>query len=391
MHEWKVWAVVLPALALVACGQSSAPGSPSRSQPEPQRSALSFGQLLPAMAAVHDESLARCLAGSGDASCFGASVLPQHRITLTQIPNRTGLTTRDAGAADTVAPDAPTNLVGSVSRGATSSTVFLGWRAPAAGPAPTNYFLEAGSAPGQSDIAAFLTGSTFGSFSTTVSGSGTFYIRVRTVSGSAMSAPSNEIVLTLVDPAIPGSPFGVRVTANGSTVTLTWFAPTSGSPPTTYIIQASPTAGGAPTLANFATGNTATTLTATNVAPGTYFLRVLAANSAGVGQPSTEVSLILVGSGTCTAPPSAPSNLASLVSGSTVSLGWSAGSGSITSYVVEAGSATGRTDLGSVDTGSTAGSATFTGVAAGTYFVHVLAKNGCGLSGGSNEINVFVR
>ena len=47
----------------------------------------------------------------------------------------------------------------------------------------------------------------------------------------------------------------------------------------------------------------------------------------------------------------------SLVSGSTVTLGWSAGSGPITSYVVEAGSATGRTDLGSFDTGSTAGSA----------------------------------
>jgi predicted phage tail protein len=291
-----------------------------------------------------------------------------------------------------IVPDAPTNLTSSVSRSGSGSSVFLSWRAPAAGAALSTYRIEAGSVPGASDLAAFNTASTSTFFSTTVSGRGTFYVRVRAVGVDGAGAPSNEVTLSLLDPGLPGAPFLFAPTVNGSAVTLEWFISTGGPAPTSYIIQASSTAGGPPNLANFATGNTVTSLTATGVPPGTYFVRILAANNAGIGPPSSERSFIVLGTTACTVPPSVPSNLVALVNGSSVTLGWSpSAAGQVTSYVIEAGSGIGRADLAVADTGSAAGTATFNGVAAGNYFVRVRAKNSCGVSSVSNEVVVAVR
>ena len=72
-------------------------------------------------------------------------------------------------------------------------------------------------------------------------------------------------------------------------------------------------------------------------------------------------------------------------------LNWQAPSGGSASYVVEAGSAPGLTNLANFDTQSPATSYTATGVGAGTYFVRVRAKNACGASGGaSNEVVIVV-
>src|SRR5262249_19014932 len=233
-----------------------------------------------------------------------------------------------------------------------STRVDLFWSAPVGGTPPTEYRIEAGSAPGLSDLAAFNTGNAFTSFFTTVSGSGTFFVRVRAVAGGVISNPSNEIVVTLESSALPLAPILFSPQVVGSTVTLSWFLPSGSPAATSYIIQASSKAGGPPDLANFATGNTATSITATGVVPGTYFVRILAANNAGVGPASSEVSFIVLGTGPCTAAPSAPANLVSIVNGSTVTLGWSpSASGSPTSYVIEAGSATGLANLAVADTG----------------------------------------
>jgi hypothetical protein len=394
MSAWKMCAAVLPVLALVACGRSSSPGSPTASQPASQNSALSFGRLVPAAAGLAQTGqsvFGRCLSGSGELSCFGASSLPQPRVVVTTPSGATGFKARAEAAADTAIPDAPLNLVTSSAPQVSTSSVFVQWTKPATGPAPTNYLIEAGSASGRSDLASFLTGNTLTFFATSVTGTGTFYVRVHAVTAGGVGPASNESVLVVIDPAIPVAPFALQVRVNGTTVTLTWFAPNGGGPPTTYVIQAASSPGGPANLANFATGNTATTLTATNVGPGTYFVRVLAANNAGVGPPTPEQSLIVLSGTACTAPPTSPVNLVSLVAGSTVTLGWTPGTGSATSYVVEAGSASGLADLASADTGSTNGSATFAGVGVGTYFVRVKAKNNCGVSTASNEIQVVVR
>jgi len=181
----------------------------------------------------------------------------------------------------------------------------------------------------------------------------------------------------------PGPPTGLTATAVGSTVTLTWGAPATGGAPTAYIIEAG-SAPGLANLANFSTGNTATTFSASGVGAGSYYVRVRATNSAGTSAPSAD-ALLVVGGG-CVGPPSAPTGFANTFkSGGTVTFAWNASAGA-TTYIIEAGSAPGAANLANADLGSSATSATFSGVPNGTYFVRLRAQNACGTSGVSNEV-----
>ena len=116
-------------------------------------------------------------------------------------------------------------------------------------------------------------------------------------------------------------------------------------------------------------------------------VRVRAANSAGVGDPSNEV-LLLVGPG-C-APPSPPANLAATVNGSTVTLAWTASAGA-TSYQLQVGSSPGTTNLVDVDLGSATTTLIAVNVGPGTYFVRLRSVSNCGQSGVSNEVLVAVK
>ncbi len=84
--------------------------------------------------------------------------------------------------------------------------------------------------------------------------------------------------------------------------------------------------------------------------------------------------------------PTAPRNLTVQHANLDVFLSWTApASGSVTSYVVRAGSASGQSNLFDFDTGSTA--ATLLGTAPeGVYYVRVHARSAQGLTGPSNEI-----
>lgn len=184
----------------------------------------------------------------------------------------------------------------------------------------------------------------------------------------------------------PGVPGAVTASSNGSTVTLTWSAPSSGSAPTDYIIEAGSAAGLAD-LANFSTQSTATTFTATGVGAGRYFVRVRASNLAGRSLPTAD-AILTVGA-TCAATLAAP-QLSFQVSGTTVSLAWTPSPGA-TSYVLEAGSSPGSSNLVNSDTGTSGTTFVATGVGSGTYYVRVRAKNVCSVSGASSESTVVVR
>ena len=178
-------------------------------------------------------------------------------------------------------------------------------------------------------------------------------------------------------------------TVTSSTFTIAWDAPNSGAAPTSYIVEA----GSAPGLADLArfTVGTATSYLATAVAPGTYYVRVRAANAGGISSASNEISATVVGPGSGGATPAAPSGLASTANGSTVTLTWNAAAGSTaTAYWIEAGSATGISDLAGFSTGSTATSFMATGVGAGSYFVRVKAMSSAGIGPASNEIRLTV-
>jgi len=187
----------------------------------------------------------------------------------------------------------------------------------------------------------------------------------------------------------PGAPTGLTATASGSSVTLTWSVPVGGDPVQSYVIEAGSTTG-ASNLANLLTGTTATTFSTGGVPNGTYFVRVRASNGAGLSAPSNE-AILVVGPAACTAAPGPPGNLfASATTNGTVTVTWTAASGAPTSYVIEAGSASGLSNLANSDLGGTPLTYTATGVGVGTYYIRLRAKNACGLGVVSNEFRLVV-
>jgi hypothetical protein len=86
--------------------------------------------------------------------------------------------------------------------------------------------------------------------------------------------------------------------------------------------------------------------------------------------------------------PNAPANLkVDAVVGTTVSLSWSAVSGA-TEYVVLVGSTSGNSNELSTNTSQT--SYSYGGVKPGVHYARVQAKNACGQSGSSNQVEYTI-
>jgi len=197
------------------------------------------------------------------------------------------------GAAPTDGPPAPpTSLVAA----ANGASVTLTWNRLPVGGAPAFYVIEAGSAPGRSDLANFSTGTSEPSFSASGLAAGTYFVRVRAGNAFGISAPSNEATLAVgtsgPGPCAgpPGAPGALQAAVQAATVTLAWGA-ASGAP-TSYLIEAGSTPGTAD-IASIDSGSTALSLTAPNVAAGTYFVRVRARNACGTGAASSEVTVVV--------------------------------------------------------------------------------------------------
>jgi fibronectin type III domain protein len=90
--------------------------------------------------------------------------------------------------------------------------------------------------------------------------------------------------------------------------------------------------------------------------------------------------------------PNAPMNLVASSSGSSVTLSWSASSGgdTVTSYIIEAGSAPTLANLANFSTGNATTIFQASGVGAGTYYVRIRAANAAGTSAPSNEAILVV-
>lgn len=290
---------------------------------------------------------------------------------------------RTATVAPLVAPGPPASLSASVS----GSTVNLTWSAPAGGDPPTSYVLEAGSSSGSSNLVNADTGSTATSLTATEVAGGTYFVRVRARNASGTSAPSNEVIVVVSGACAgpPNAPTSLAASSTGASVTLTWFSPASGCAPTAYVIEGG-SAPGLSNLANFSTGNAATLFSASGVAGGTYYLRVRSSNGAGTSGPSNEVQFVI---SPCAGPPAPPLDFVAQVNGATVILSWTAAGGSPASYVIEAGSAPGISNLLNTDTGNLATSLTAL-AGPGTYYVRVRSRNGCGTSTPSTEAVVVV-
>lgn len=180
------------------------------------------------------------------------------------------------------------------------------------------------------------------------------------------------------DPPGPAAPTNLVAQTNGLTVALSW---TAAPGALSYQLEAGSSALAA-NLAVFTVGNV-TSLLAPAPA-GRYFVRVRAVTAAGLSGPSNEVTFVLAPPGACTSPPPAPSGHTAQVAGLNVALSWGGAAGA-TSYVLEAGSASGLANLFNANVG--AATALASAAPAGRYFTRVRAVNACGTSGPSNEVS----
>ena len=138
-------------------------------------------------------------------------------------PTSNEITVVSAGPCSTP-PDAPSNLTVAT----LGNVVTLNWSGPAGGCPATGYVVQAGSAPGASDLALFDVGAA--TSLTVAAPPGTYHVRVIARNAFGNSAPSNEVAVpvtaTVAD--ISGTwsgtstyfnaPFTFNLTQSGNTV-----------------------------------------------------------------------------------------------------------------------------------------------------------------------------
>lgn len=194
--------------------------------------------------------------------------------------------------------------------------------------------------------------------------------------------------IAIADAAAPGPPQTLVGVVSGATVTLTWSAPTTGSLPGSYRVEVALSPAGLP-VATLSVA--ASPMVVSNVPSGVYYVRVRGVNAEGTSEPSNEVVVAVPSSGgSCSAPPGAPSNLIGGASGNLVTLNWMPPTSGcpVASYVVQAGTAQGLSDITVANVG--AATSLSAGAPAGRYYVRVVAVNAFGASAASNEVVMTV-
>ena len=219
--------------------------------------------------------------GLGDAQTVDVEVtfLDGTKVTALGVSANRTIVMTGTGLVDLAGP--PDNLTSLVN----GSNVLLSWQPGATGGAPAGYQLEAGNAPGASNLVVFRTGAT-----TSLAASaptGTYYVRVRALNAAGLSPPSRDIVVSVGGGCAPNAPGTLNVTRSGSLVALAWSTPSAGFAPSAYTIEVGSAAGATNTMV-FDTGGTATTLSA-SAPPGRYYVRVRGRTACATGPASNEV------------------------------------------------------------------------------------------------------
>lgn len=177
----------------------------------------------------------------------------------------------------------------------------------------------------------------------------------------------------------PGVPTGLSSLVNGLSVGLWW---TRAAGAQTYLLEAGTASGLADVFA--ADVGAATALDAIATA-GRYYVRVRGSNAFGIGPASNEIQLQLAGSAVCASAPPMPAGFGAQVAGLATQLSW-AWTPTAASYVLEAGSGPGLTDLYRANLGDVESFAT--SAPSGRYYVRVRAANACGESTPSAELEL---
>jgi hypothetical protein len=208
--------------------------------------------------------------------------------------------------------------------------------------------------------------------------------------GSGSAFPSTSfgasnywVDVLFADPDAPGAVAGVTATAGRSSATVSWSAPSSGGPPSSYVIT--PYAGTKAQTPKTVSGSPpATSATVTGLDPGTaYTFTVHAENAGGSGAESTSSNAVTpTGAGA----PGAPTAVTAKADSTSAIVGWTApsddGGSAITGYTVTPFA--GATAQPSTDVDASTTQTRITGLADGTtYTFAVAARNASGTGAAS--------
>ncbi len=275
-------------------------------------------------------------------------------------------------------PAAPTLYAPAVA----GQQVTLSWSAV---PGALGYRLAIGIAPGVENYAEVIGPITTLTFTSPFVG--TAYVRVQAIDATGTSVPSNEVTLTVGGgaQAVPAPPSNLQADVVGTTVNFTWRAGLGGGLPLGVVLEAGTYPGGANLGA--VPLPISTSVSIPGVPPGTYFVRVYAANAAGRSLPSNEVQVDMTPGGGCSAP--AASSLTASVSGSTVSFSWTPVAG-VSGYRLEVTNTPGGPTLVSNTFGAGTTSVTYPGAPAGTYYARIVTGASCGAQTTSETIALTV-
>jgi len=182
-------------------------------------------------------------------------------------------------------------------------------------------------------------------------------------------------------PIAPGTPTSFKASVSGNAVTLGWGLAATGGAPTGYRIWV-----GNSTAWEVVNGMTlGNVLSASGtLASGTYYARVAAFNDVGESTASPVIRFRIGAKKV----PNRPTGFTGSLDGSVAVLSWAAplsdGEDAPTGYVIEAGSASGRSDLAVLPIGNQ--SRYQAAVPPGIYYVRIRAVNALGLGEASPEV-----
>jgi hypothetical protein len=287
------------------------------------------------------------------------------------------------------APGPPTSLTATATNGA----VALSWSAPSSnGGSPIlGYNVYQGTSPGAESATALNGVTPINATTYSVSGltnGTTYYFTVASVNAYG-STTSTEASATPVSLGVPGSPTLKSATANSSSVTLAWGAPSSngGSAILGYNVFVGTAPGAessAPVNSLLITGNGATV---NGLLSGTkYYFTVRAVNVVGSSTSSNELS-------STPGLPGSPTLTSAVAGTGSVTLGWtqpSSGGSRLQGYNVYVGTSPGGESAAPVNSSLiTRTRVTVTGLTKGTtYYFFVRAVNRSGAGAPSNELSV---